>query len=98
MMIVVSMVQNFLAGIITGRQVIFLNQFENTLLYYISIDKYAYQRLFKNEFEGLKLTNKNNSDQVGEHMNNISGERNAERLMEVEMCRSKWVDLFILLG
>ncbi|XLU49222.1 hypothetical protein S245_044036, partial [Arachis hypogaea] len=46
--------------------------------------------LFKNEFEGLKFTNKNNNDQVGEHMKNISGEEMRRDLWEVEICHSKW--------
>ncbi|KAL1289583.1 hypothetical protein HN51_057995 [Arachis hypogaea] len=113
MMIVASMVPNFLTGIITGCGILGVMMLNGGFyklpsdlpkpiwkypLYYISIHKYAYQGLFKNEFEGLIFTNKNNNDQVGEHMKNISGEEMLRDLWEVEMCHSKWVDLFILLG
>lgn len=108
MMIVASMVPNFLMGIITGAGILGVmmlaggfyrlpsdlpKPFWRYPLYYISMHKHAYQGLFKNEFEGLTLT----KNQVGETMN-ISGEEMLRTLWQVEMGHSKWVDLSILLG
>ena len=108
MMIVASMVPNFLMGIITGSGILGVMMLNGGFyrlpsdlpkplwkypLYYISIHKYAYQGLFKNEFEGLTIT----KNQVGEHVN-ISGEEMLKNLWEVEVGHSKWVDFSILLG
>lgn len=108
MMIVAIMVPNFLMGIISGAGILGVmmlsggfyrlpsdlpKPFWRYPLHYISIHKYAYQGLFKNEFEGLTLTT---NQMVGPM--NISGEEMLKTLWQVEVKHSKWVDLFILLG
>ncbi|XP_028753105.1 ABC transporter G family member 11-like [Neltuma alba] len=100
MMIVASIVPNFLMGIITGaglQGIMILAggffRLPNDLprifwkypLYYIAFHRYAYQGLFKNEFEGLRF-------------GNLSGEEILRNKWEVNMSYSKWVDLAILLG
>lgn len=106
MMIVASMVPNFLTGIITGAGILgvmMLNGgfyrlptdlpkfFWRYPLHYISIHKYAYQGLFKNEFEGLTFT----KDQDG---GPISGEEILRSSWQIDVGNSKWIDIFILLG
>lgn len=101
MMIVASLVPNFLMGIITGAGIQGLMilgggffRLRNDLpkpfwkypLYEIAFHKYAYQGLFKNEFEGLKFPN------------NLSGEQILRERWQLEMGYSKWVDLAILFG
>ncbi|PON89643.1 hypothetical protein TorRG33x02_146250 [Trema orientale] len=54
---------------------------------------YAYQGLFKNEFEGLVYP----GEVVG-RSNTISGEEILRDIWQVEMAYSKWVDLFVLIG
>ncbi|KAK9184913.1 hypothetical protein WN943_025265 [Citrus x changshan-huyou] len=55
-------------------------------LYYIVFHKYAYQGMFKNEFEGLKFDN------------NQDGEQILRDTWQLELGYSKWVDLAILFG
>ncbi|GFS29511.1 white-brown complex-like protein [Actinidia rufa] len=108
MMIVASVVPNFLMGIITGagiQGVMMLNggffRLPNDLpkpfwrypMYYIAFHKYANQGFFKNEFEGLNFPN----NQIGGPVS-ISGDEILRSTWQVEMGYSKWVDLAILLG
>jgi hypothetical protein len=105
MMIVASIVPDFLMGIITGagiQGVMMLNggffrlpddlpkPFWKYPMYYVSFHKYAFQGFYKNEFEGLVFPN----NQGGK----ISGEEILKGYWQVEMGYSKWVDLAILCG
>ncbi|XP_047328048.1 ABC transporter G family member 1-like [Impatiens glandulifera] len=108
MMIVASLVPNFLMGIITGagiQGVMMLNggffRLPNDLpkpfwrypMYYIAFHKYADQGFFKNEFEGLVFPN-----EMAGGGATISGEEILKSFWQVQMGYSKWVDLGILLG
>ncbi|XP_010030452.2 ABC transporter G family member 1-like [Eucalyptus grandis] len=107
MMIVASIVPDFLMGIITGagiQGVMMLNggffrlpddlpePFWRYPMYYISFHKYANQGFFKNEFEGLMFPNQMAGSPT------IGGEEILRNYWQVEMGYSKWVDLAILLG
>ncbi|KAF7127418.1 hypothetical protein RHSIM_Rhsim11G0139000 [Rhododendron simsii] len=109
MMTVASIVPNFLMGIIAGGGIQGLMmlgsgffQLPNDLpkllwkypVYYIAFQKYAYQGLCKNDYEGLYFS----SDQTGGFNVTISGEEILRDEFQVEMGYSKWVDLGILLG
>ena len=112
MMIVASIVPNFLMGIITGAGIqgmMLLSggffRLPNDLpgpfwrypMYYVAFHRYGYQGLFKNEFEGLSFSS--NGVQFGAGSNkHISGEEILRSFWQVEMSYSKWVDLAILLG
>ncbi|CAL0331469.1 unnamed protein product [Lupinus luteus] len=108
MMIVTSMVPNFLMGIIFGSGILGVMMLDGGFyrlpsdipkpfwrypLHYISFHKYAYQGLFKNEFQGLKFT----SNQLGGPAN-FSGEEILRHLWQVDINYSKWLDLAILAG
>ncbi|KAK9678597.1 hypothetical protein RND81_11G222000 [Saponaria officinalis] len=108
MMIVASLVPDFLMGIITGagiQGVMMLNggffrlpsdlpkPFWRYPMYYISFHKYANQGFFKNEFTGLTFPN----NQVG-GPTTITGDEVLTGFWQVEMGYSKWVDLAILVG
>ncbi|XVE93156.1 hypothetical protein REPUB_Repub01dG0166000 [Reevesia pubescens] len=108
MMIVASLVPNFLMGIIVGAGIqglmILVGGFFRLPsdlpkpvlkypLYHIAFHKYAYQGLFKNEFEGLTFPN----TQAGGPPS-ITGEEILKNTWYVEMAYSKWVDLAILLA
>lgn len=108
MMIVASMVPNFLMGLITGAGIQGLMMLSGgffrlpndlpTLfwrypMYYIAFHKYAYQGLYKNEFEGLEFPN----HQLG-GAPFIDGNMILKEIWQVEMGYSKWVDLGILFG
>ncbi|KHN26508.1 ABC transporter G family member 11-like [Glycine soja] len=108
MMIVASMVPNFLMGIIVGSGILGIMMLDGGFyrlpsdipkpfwrypLHYISFHKYAYQGLFKNEFQGLTFP----SNQVGAHMT-ISGEHILRHIWQMEVNYSKWVDVGILVG
>ncbi|KAJ6424278.1 hypothetical protein OIU84_025128 [Salix udensis] len=108
MMTVASIVPNFLMGIITGAGIqAFMvlgggffrlpkdlpQPFWKYPMYYIAFHKYAYQGMFKNEFEGLTFL----SNQAGGPPT-IPGENILRDRWQVEMGVSKWVDLAILLG
>ncbi|PON55900.1 ABC transporter-like [Parasponia andersonii] len=108
MMIVAGLVPNFLLGIITGagiQGVMILGGgffrlprdlpqlFWRYPLYYISFHRYAYQGLFKNEFEGMLYP----GESLG-RSHEISGEEILRNEWQVEMSYSKWVDLAVLLG
>ena len=108
MMIVASIVPDFLMGIITGagiQGVMMLNggffRLPNDLpkpfwrypMYYIAFHKYANQGFYKNEFEGLTFPNGQGGGQ-----GRITGEEVLRNFWQVEMGYSKWVDLAILIG
>ncbi|KAK6253287.1 hypothetical protein QUC31_015007 [Theobroma cacao] len=108
MMIVASMVPNYLMGIIAGAGIqglmILVGGFFRLPadlpkpilkypLYYIAFHKYAYQGLFKNEFEGLTFP----ISQAGGPPS-LTGEEILKMTWNVEMAYSKWVDLAILLA
>ncbi|CAN4111933.1 unnamed protein product [Withania somnifera] len=108
MMNVAAIVPNFLMGIVTGAGIQGLQilsggyfQLPSELpkviwkypLYYMSFHKYAYQGMFKNEFEGLKFTD----DMFGSNRI-MRGEDVLRVRWQAEMGHSKWVDLVILLG
>lgn len=106
MMIVASIMPNFLMGLITGAgiQAIMIlsggffrspndlpEVFWKYPLHYVAFHRYAYEGLFKNEFEGLKIH--------GEHKGKMmSGEDILRDTWQMDMNYSKWVDLAILLG
>ncbi|KAH0671353.1 hypothetical protein KY289_025846 [Solanum tuberosum] len=108
MMIVASIVPDFLMGIITGagiQGVMMLNggffRLPNDLpkpfwkypMYYIAFHKYANQGFYKNEFLGLNFPN----EQIrGPAI--ISGEEILRNVWQVQMGYSKWVDVAILFG
>ncbi|KAK2437329.1 ABC transporter G family member [Trifolium repens] len=107
MMIVASIVPDFLMGIITGAGIQGMmmlaggffrlpndlpKPFWRYPMYYISFHRYAFQGSYKNEFEGLKF---NRDDGIGGY---ISGEEILRNKFHVDMSYSKWVDLGILLG
>ncbi|XVE49526.1 hypothetical protein DITRI_Ditri01bG0089600 [Diplodiscus trichospermus] len=106
MMIVASLVPNFLMGIIVGSGIqgvmILTGGFFRLPpylpkpvltypLYHIAFHKYAYQGMFKNEFEGLTFPNIQ-----GGGPPTITGEEILKKTWYVEMTYSKWVDLAIL--
>lgn len=108
MMIVASLVPDFLMGIITGagiQGVMMLNggffRLPNDLpkpfwrypMYYVAFHKYANQGFYKNEFEGLRFPN----DLAGGSAT-ITGEEVLRSFWQVEMGYSKWVDLAVLIG
>ncbi|KAL5857352.1 hypothetical protein ACOSQ3_004810 [Xanthoceras sorbifolium] len=109
MMLVASLVPNFLMGIITGAGIQGLmilgggffrlpndlpHPFWKYPLYYIAFHKYAYQGLFKNEFQGLKFSN------IGGPSSSsiIDGEVILRENWQLQMGYSKWVDLGVLFG
>ncbi|XVF67237.1 hypothetical protein PTKIN_Ptkin10aG0104400 [Pterospermum kingtungense] len=108
MMIVASLVPNFLMGIIVGSGIQGLMmlvggffRLPNDLpkpilkypLYHIAFHKYAFQGLYKNEFEGLIFPNIQ-----ARQPPTIIGEEILKKTWHVEMAYSKWVDLAILLA
>nr|XP_048337589.1 ABC transporter G family member 1-like isoform X1 [Ziziphus jujuba var. spinosa] len=108
MMIIASLVPNYLMGIIAGAGVQGLmilgggffrlpgdlpKEFWRYPLHYIAFHRFAYQGMFKNEFEGLTFPN----NEVGGRPT-ISGEEILRNKWQVDMGHSKWVDLGILLG
>ncbi|KAJ1377801.1 P-loop containing nucleoside triphosphate hydrolase, partial [Sesbania bispinosa] len=110
MMIVASIVPNYLMGIITGAgiqgmMILVAGFFKlpNNLpkpfwkypIHYIAFHRYAFQGLFKNEYEGLIFTT--NDDEGGSHKY-VSGEEVLRNTWQTNMSYSKWVDLAVLLG
>ncbi|KAL3538676.1 hypothetical protein ACH5RR_002042 [Cinchona calisaya] len=108
MMIVASIVPNFLMGIIAGAGIQGLmilgggffrlpndlpHPFWKYPMYYIAFHRYAYQGLFKNEFEGRTFPNI-----PGGRPRVITGESILRETWQVEMEYSKWVDIAILFG
>ncbi|KAJ8540157.1 hypothetical protein K7X08_026546 [Anisodus acutangulus] len=108
MMIVASIVPDFLMGIITGagiQGVMMLNggffrlpddlpkPFWKYPMYYIAFHKYANQGFYKNEFLGLNFPN----EQIrGPSI--ISGDEILRNVWQVQMGYSKWVDVAIVFG
>ncbi|KAI3752869.1 hypothetical protein L2E82_24909 [Cichorium intybus] len=108
MMVVASIVPNYLMGIIVGAGI---NGFymlgggffrlPNDLpdpfwkypMFYIAYHKYAYQGLYKNEFEGVAY-----EYDEGGVQKIMNGEYILRNTWQVEMSYSKWVDLEILLA
>ncbi|KAG5529505.1 hypothetical protein RHGRI_030036 [Rhododendron griersonianum] len=108
MMVVASVVPDFLMGIITGagiQGVMMLNggffRLPNDLpkpiwrypTYYIAFHKYAIQGFFKNEFKGLTFPN-----DLAVGPQTITGDEILRNIWQVEMGHSKWVDVVVLLG
>ncbi|KAL7131584.1 hypothetical protein ABFS83_12G013300 [Erythranthe nasuta] len=108
MMIVASVVPDFLMGIITGagiQGVMMLNggffrlpddlpkPFWRYPMYYIAFHKYADQGFFKNEFEGLTFPN-----ELAGGAATITGDEILRNVWQVEMGYSKWIDVAILFG
>ena len=108
MMIVATIVPNYLIGIIIGARIQGLmilvggffrlpNDIPKTLwkylLHKIAFYKYAYQGMFKNKFEGaVYTTNKVGGPPI------IAGEEILRDLWQPEMGYSKWGNLAVLLG
>ncbi|MED6163151.1 ATP-binding cassette sub- G member 1 [Stylosanthes scabra] len=107
MMIIAAMVPNYLLGIIIGSAIQGLmillagffklpNDIPKPLwkypLHYMAFHRYAFQGLFKNEFQGLKFATNNKSNKF------ISGEKILRNVFEVDNHYSKWVDLSVLVG
>lgn len=108
MMIVASLVPDFLMGIITGagiQGVMMLNggffRLPQDLpkpvwrypMYYMAFHKYANQGFYKNEFLGLTFPGN-----AAGGSPTITGEEILRGVWQVEMGYSKWVDLAILLA
>ncbi|KAH9712943.1 hypothetical protein KPL71_020188 [Citrus sinensis] len=108
MMIVASIVPDFLMGIITGagiQGIMMLNggffRLPNDLpkpvwkypMYYIAFHRYAFQGFYKNEFEGLTFPN----NQAGGPPT-ITGKEVLTNIWQVDMGHTKWADLAILFG
>ncbi|XP_062026054.1 ABC transporter G family member 1-like [Rosa rugosa] len=108
MMIVASIVPDFLMGVITGSGILGVmllnggffrkphdlpNPFWRYPMYYIGFHKYVNQGFYKNEFEGLTFP----SNQAGGPPI-ITGEEILKSIWQMEMGYSKWVDLAILFG
>ncbi|XP_041015442.1 ABC transporter G family member 1-like [Juglans microcarpa x Juglans regia] len=109
MMIVAGIVPNYLMGIIAGAGIQGLmllvggffrlpNDLPKPLwkypLHEVAFHKYAYQGMFKNEFEGTIFHSTNRDG--GQH--NITGEEILRDTWQAEMGYSKWGDLAVLLG
>ncbi|KAK7368816.1 hypothetical protein VNO80_10846 [Phaseolus coccineus] len=107
MMIVASIVPNYLMGIITGAGIqgimLLLSGFfklPNDIpkpvwkypLHYIAFHTFANQGMFKNEYEGLRFATNG-----GTSHSYITGEEVLTNIWQVDMSYSKWVDLAILL-
>lgn len=108
MMMVASLILNYLMGIIIGSGIQglmmlaggffrlpddFPKPFWRYPLYYLAFHKYAYEGMFKNEFEGLVFPGL-----PGGGGKPIKGEQILRNTWEVELSYSKWVDLAILIG
>lgn len=110
MMIVASIVPNFLTGIITGAgiQGIMLllcgffklpNDIPKPVwkypLHFVAFHTFANEGMFKNEYEGLRFS----TEKVGGGSHSyISGEEVLIDIWQVDMNYSKWFDLAILIG
>ncbi|KAB5516058.1 hypothetical protein DKX38_026706 [Salix brachista] len=111
MLIVASIMPNFLMGLITGAGIQGLMilgggffrlprdlplVFWRYPLYYIAFHRYAYQGLFKNEFEGLTFPAAQVLQGGGGGAAYIKGEEILRNIWQVEMGYSKWMDLAML--
>ncbi|XP_020595085.1 ABC transporter G family member 11-like [Phalaenopsis equestris] len=107
MMIVASIVPDYLMGIITGAAIQAMMvlacgffRLPDDLpkpiwkypLYYIAFHKYANQAYYKNEFLGLSFSGIRGTN------SSLSGEEVLRDYWQMELGYSKWVDLAILLG
>lgn len=107
MMIIASVVPDFLMGIIVGcgiQGIMQLNagffRLPNDLpnpvwkfpVYYLAYHKYANEGLYRNEYEGLTFPN-----QAG-GAPRITSDDILKGVWQMHMVYSKWVDLFILMG
>ncbi|XAR49467.1 Lipopolysaccharide-transporting ATPase [Bertholletia excelsa] len=110
MMIIASVVPNFLMGLIAGAGVQGLMMLSGGYfrlpkdlpkllwkypLYYIAFHRYAYQGLYKNEFEGLRFPA---NHQMGGQASTMNGDEILREIFQVQMDYSKWVDLGVLFG
>lgn len=108
MMMVASMVPDFLMGIITGagiQGIMMLNggffrlpddlpkPFWKYPMYYIAFHKYAFQGFYKNEYIGLTFPNERAGGAP-----TITGHEILKDIWQVETGYSKWVDLLVLLS
>ncbi|CAN6686268.1 unnamed protein product [Malus baccata var. baccata] len=108
MMIVASIVPNYLMGIIAGAGIQGLMMLSGGFfqlpsdipgpvwkypMYHIAFHKYAYQGLFKNEFKGTMFP----ASEAGGPFT-LSGEQILRERWQVEMGYSKWVNVAVLLG
>ncbi|KAI3850883.1 hypothetical protein MKX03_035938 [Papaver bracteatum] len=108
MMVVASMVPNYLMGIIIGAgiQAIMMlnagfyrlpdelpNPFWKYPMYYIAFHRYAIEGLYKNEFEGLSFPKSQ-----GSGTSTITGEEILVTIWHMPMGYSKWIDMVILFG
>lgn len=108
MMVVASIVPNFILGIITGAGIQGLLMLTGGFfrlpdelplpvwkfpLYYIASAKYTFQGFCKNEFNGLTFINKKE-----QFPPMITGELVLSYILEMEVGYSKWVDLIIVFG
>uniref|UniRef100_A0A164XMZ5 ABC transporter domain-containing protein n=1 Tax=Daucus carota subsp. sativus TaxID=79200 RepID=A0A164XMZ5_DAUCS len=107
MMVVASVVPDFLMGIITGagiQGIMILNggffrlpddmpkPFWKYPMYYISFHKYAFEGFYKNEYIGLSFPNEKAGGPP-----RITGDEILQDIWQVENGYSKWVDMTILL-
>ncbi|RZC64442.1 hypothetical protein C5167_008133 [Papaver somniferum] len=108
MMLVASIVPNYLMGIIIGagiQGIMILNAgffrlpdeipnpFWKYPMYYIGFQRYAIEGLYKNEFEELSFPrNQGSSSSI------ITGEEILETIWQMPTGYSKWIDMIILLG
>ncbi|KAI3845462.1 hypothetical protein MKX03_023397 [Papaver bracteatum] len=99
MMVVASMVPNYLLGTMTLNAGFFRlpadlpNIFWKYPMYYIAFHRYANEGLYKNEFEGLNFPR----DQCS-GSSTITGEEIIENIWQMPMVYSKWIDLAVLFG
>ncbi|XP_042491247.1 ABC transporter G family member 1-like [Macadamia integrifolia] len=107
MMVVASIVSNFLLGLIVGAGIQGLmmindgffrlpNDIPKILwkypVHYIAFHRYANQGFYKNEFEGLTFPNQAGGPPT------FTGDEILRNVWQVQMDYSKWVDLAILCG
>ncbi|KAI3906692.1 hypothetical protein MKW92_011490, partial [Papaver armeniacum] len=108
MMVVACMVPNYLLGIIIGAGIQgtmtlnagffrlpadLPNVFWKYPMYYIAFHRYANEGLYKNEFEGLSFPRNQCSGS-----STITGEEIIEKIWQMPMGYSKWIDLAVLFG
>jgi len=108
MMIVASIVPNYLMGIITGAGIqgimLLLSGFfklPNDIpkpvwkypLHYVGFHTFANQGMFKNEYKGLRFASNGETSH-----SYITGDEVLRNIWQVDVSYSKWVDLSILLG
>ncbi|CAI0422256.1 unnamed protein product [Linum tenue] len=114
MMIVASIVPNYLMGIMTGAGIQGLmilsagffrlphdlpSWFWKYPMYHVAFHKYANQGFYKNEFVGLEFPRTNNAGEgAGLVPTTIDGEEILRYVWEMETGYSKWVDLGVLTG